>query len=74
MLRRDFTITKLERAGTSWTANVIRAGVTYVVHRRYGSWMRDHEDRPGILREIPRDWAFALQERVRKEERKGARA
>lgn len=62
--RREFTITKLERDDGYWRAHVTENSVTYRVHRQFGSWMRDG-GKPGALCEVPKDWAFALQDRVR---------
>lgn len=63
-------ITKLERDKDGhWTANITVAGHTYHVHKRFGSWMRDHPEKEGWLMEVPVVWAEALQERVRPIER-----
>lgn len=70
MRRRNFTITKVERvtgrvgkkSREHWQAHVTYEGHTYIVHDRYGAWMRDIEhDRQ---REIPLEWQDALSERV----------
>lgn len=72
----EFIITKLERHPEAgyWTARVSAGGETIEVDKRYGSWHAIVRDEPGVRR-FHRQFvlspvAAALQERVRRLERK----
>lgn len=61
-------ITKMQREPEGYlTARVtLEPGTpTVPVHRRYGSWMADVPGEGGMMREVPRNVAAALQDKAR---------
>lgn len=71
MMRRDFTITKVERSPDGyWRANVTMAGQTITVDRQFGSWQVPPMNGGHARRDVLPDIAAALQARVRPLERR----
>lgn len=70
-------VTKLDRAAGYWTANVTVNGSTVHVDRSSGSWAAPGSKRPAKGnggRGVTADVAAELQDRVRRIERREARA